>query len=164
MAASGLVVSEAGDDGGDTLCHDFWCAIVSIADLLREGFGVFGHLLQLVMMAFSLLFDLVSALLRIISSVLDLILSLVNRLFGLVQTLSLAWNGAEPRFIPYLPTCQNPQSHAVCIGIWFLENTVLSTTFGRLIIPLFLSYAVTEWLEWLYSQLQSLLISLGKVA
>jgi PKD repeat protein len=153
--------SPGGDDG---LCHDFWCAMVSVVDLLREGLGVFGQLLELILLAFSLVFDLVSRVLRLVGGVLDLLLGYVNTLFGLVQTLALAWNTAAPQEIPFLPNCQEPQSNALCVGVWFLENTVLGTTFGRLLIPVFLSYAVTEWLEWMFGQIKGLLVTIGKVS
>jgi PKD repeat protein len=162
MSANDFTVVNTGDDGEG--CHDFWCAIVSLSDLLREGFGVFGQLLQLVLMAFSLLFDIVSLLLRLIGGVFDLVLGLINQLFGLVQTISLAWNTAAPRQIPFLPTCEEPQGNALCVGVWFLENTVFGTTFGRLIIPLLLSFAVTEWLEWMFSQIKGLITAIGKVS
>src|SRR5690606_16304632 len=126
-----------------------FCALDSLFTNVRGILDTVGQVASDIIHFFQSVFDFVASLLStVINAVVFIALELVTRIVSLIdfvmsllQSLITSYNTATPTALPGMPNCSvDPQSNAICQGIWVLDNTIFTPgTPGALIIPLIVS-------------------------
>lgn len=160
-------VSVVQDGQGE--CSDLWCVLRALIDsilapivnLLTEQIPrIIDLLLQMVSRALDLLFTVLDIIVRLFVSVFNVLISFFNLLRSLVESLTLAFNDAEPVPIPILPQCQLDVESAVCFPLWALENTIFAEE-GALIIPLIVGILSLLHIRWMLEKLSAIFEKIG---
>lgn len=160
--------------GGDEPCNNLFCALDSLFSNVRGIFDIIGRVASDIIGFFQSTFDFVAYLLStVINAVVFIALELVTRIFSLIDfvmsllgTLINSYNNAAPTALPGMPDCSvDPQSNAICQGIWVLDNTIFTPgTPGALIIPLIVSVGSLYLLLWAVGEVKNTIVSAGMVS
>lgn len=160
--------------GGDEPCNNLFCALDSLFSNVRGIFDIIGRVASDIIGFFQSTFDFVAYLLStVINAVVFIGLELVTRIFSLIdfvmsllQSLITSYNTATPTALPGMPNCSvDPQSNAICQGIWVLDNTIFTPgTPGALIIPLIVSVGSLYLLLWAVGEVKKTIVNAGMVS
>lgn len=161
--AIGQVTNIEGESGAT-----LWDVLAALIEaVLGPMVGILGQiatmLIDLVNMAADLLFDLLSAVIGLILMFISQLLSLLLLGQQLLSSIVAAYHSATPTPIPGMPTCEDPRSSAICIGIWITDNTVFSGP-GAVIIPLIVGIAAIHLLLWVVGEIKRSVLAVGQTS
>lgn len=152
--------------GGDTGCHDLFCAITDVVGTLASLLNpivaalnnVVNVLLGVLIGAVNLFFTLVGGLIGFVVALLIKLFTFLSSAVGLLAALVTAFNTATPTAIPGLPTCAlDPESSLLCRGVWVLDNTILGGRWGVLFIVLLSIFSI-HLLIWAVDEFRDVLL------
>lgn len=161
--AIGQVTNIEGESGA-TLWDVLLALIESVLGPLVGAVNqIVSLLVSLIGMAAELIFEILGALIALVMMFINQALGLLLLGQQLLVSIITAYHNATPTPIPGMPTCTDPRSSAICIGIWITDNTVFSGP-GAVIIPLIVGIAAIHLLLWVVGEIKRSVLAVGQTS